>query len=190
MTCIVAIKNRDAGCVVMAADSQASNNGTVLLHEASKIVARDGFLFGADGALWLGDFYRYGDLPAWPLTPITLAEWCSERLAPAVRAAATERNQWREINGNKEFGGQTLVARGDELVLMDSGGSVLVPAQGWWAIGSGGSEARGAIFAARALSDSAFDSIAMHAVTAAITLDDGCSGPVNIAWTVEPEGHK
>lgn len=191
MTCIVAIKSN--GRVVMAADSQASNNGIVFISSTPKIVRRDGFLFASDGALWLGDFFRYVKLPEWPVVgangmQATLAEWCSTLLGPLLRAAAAERNEWRDVNGAKEYGGQTLVAHGGELVLIDSGGSVIVPADGWWAIGSGGAEARGAIhYATNTVADIA-DIIAEGAVQVAIALDNGCAGPIQTEWTERDEG--
>jgi len=187
MTCIVVVKDKPSGRVVMACDSQASHNGVVMTHALPKIVKRNGFLFGADGPLWLGNFYRYGDLPERPRDSgpdtMTLPQWCSERLAPWLREAATQRNQWRDIAGGKEFGGQTLVALGSEFVLMDSGGSVLVPAHPWWAIGSGGSEARGALAALASFGHLRADERAAVAVAAAIALDDGCCEPIREEWT-------
>lgn len=193
MTCIVAVKDHANGRVVMACDSQASNGGAVVSLGACKVVTRDGFLFGSDGPAWLTNFYRYGALPSWPQECCpTLEAWCVMHLAQYLCAEATLRNRWKDGDfGGKNWGGQTLVARGDSFVLMGSDGGVLTPKQGWWAIGSGGSEARGAIFGMGRTADDSGPELsadfaalsAVRAVRAAIALDDGCGGPVIVKTT-------
>lgn len=185
MTCIVAIK--ECGRVWMAADSQATNNGAVLIHGLSKIVQRDTFgrtLFGSDGSLWLGDAFRYGVLPTRHAGQ-SLAEWCAAELAPWLHAKATEGQRWIDRSNGKEWNGQTLVANGSDLVLVDAGGSIVVPASGRWAIGSGGAEARGALWAMdRDGSAMLAHQRATLAVAAACALDDGCGGPIECVCTV------
>lgn len=190
MTCIAALVVKHANKVYMAADSQATHNGCVLVHGLPKIVERDGFLFASDGSLWLGDACRYLDLPVWT-DGVPLAQWCAIHFGPWLRACANQGNHWVDRSGGKEWNGQTFVARGGELCLVDAGGGVIVPAGSWWAIGSGGAEARGAMSALEDAPDcyapldgnlSPRDILSM-AVGAAILLDDGCCGPVQYAET-------
>lgn len=192
MTCIVAV--RGEGVVWMAADSQATNNGAVMLHALPKVVRRavepqgspsepmpESYptLFGSDGTIWLGDYFRWGELPP-RIVGMSLAEWCSQKLAPCLRTAATEGNHWVERNSGKEWGGQTLVACGTDIVLMDSAGSVVVPQGNFWAIGSGGAEARGALHVLyRHTTHNAYTQ-AEAAVLAACELDDGCRRPIEL----------
>lgn len=184
MTCIVAIA--ETGRVWMAADAQASNNGAVMINAAPKIVQRETLgrtLFGSDGSLWLGDAFRYGILPVRHAGQ-SLAEWCAVELGPWLRERASEGNRWYDRNGGKEWNGQTLVANGSDLVLVDSAGSVVVPIGGRWAIGSGGAEARGALWAMdRDGSAMLAHQRATLAVAAACALDDGCREPIECVCT-------
>src|SRR3990167_8525638 len=107
MTCIGAMKSV-SGNVWMAADSQASNNGTILTHGIPKIVRRDDFLFGSDGGLWLGDAMRYGNLPLF-VQGMSLVEWCATHFGPWLRGLATEGKHWYDVQGGKEWRGSTLV---------------------------------------------------------------------------------
>lgn len=59
------------------------------------------------------------------------------------------------------------------ILAVDQEGGIVDPG-GWWAIGSGGPEARGALWAARASVGSRW--CAEMAVKAAIALDSGCGG--------------
>lgn len=197
MTCIVAV--RGDGVVWMAADSQATNNGAVMLHGLPKVVRRkvalhgeprepmpDGVptLFGSDGVLWLGDYFRWGELPPMQVG-MSLAEWCAKELAPAMRKVATEGNHWVDRSNGKEWGGQTLMASGTEIVLMDSAGSVVVPQGNFWAIGSGGAEARGALAILRKHTLFDAEEVAHIAVEVACQLDDGCRRPIEKVSSID-----
>jgi ATP-dependent protease HslVU (ClpYQ) peptidase subunit len=168
----------------MACDSQASNNGTVAVMAESKIVRVGGVLFGSDGTLAISEYLRRR----------CRAEAFDGFDDLAVLAGAFAdglRRHLREVDGlvknsrdGLEFPGMTLIARRSEFLVLDAGGSALRLSSPFWAIGSGGSEARGAMHHASTLEHAEASQIALAGIRAAIALDDGCCEPFRWEWTL------
>lgn len=178
MTCITVVSDGTRCC--MAADSQATNGGSVAVLSQSKIDRIGPFLVAAEGGIAVGQFVRHH---ATPVLQGDLVEWAVKSFAPELRKHLESNTGMRMYEGRPEFPGQILIAKGADWILMDTGGSVVEIAATFWAIGSGAPEARGCMW--HAIQSEAFEAnnIAVRGVEAAIAMDNGCCGPVCIEWT-------
>jgi ATP-dependent protease HslVU (ClpYQ) peptidase subunit len=174
----------DGTRVCMACDSQATSGGAKAALAEPKILRLGEFLFAADGCCSTAHFLRQAfeigeDAAGVPLAAVAHA------FIEAFRPWCKERDLLTDRGGGKELSSFILIARKAEWLLIDAAGSAIALASPWWAIGSGGAEARGAMHATAGdvqLSLGA-EEIALAGVRAAIDLDDGCSGPVRVEWT-------
>ncbi len=194
MTCIAVVSDGTRCC--MAADSQATNNGTVAVLSDSKIVRVGPLLIAAEGtasiAQWARNrIYQPIDAPTsfrvmgidWPKPSEPLEKWAADVFADSLRDYLSQRQLLRNVNGSNEMPGQILIARGPQWIVVDAGGSVYQFASDWWAIGSGAPEARGAMWHAAQSEHFEANHIAVRGVEAAIALDNGCCAPVRVEWT-------
>lgn len=191
MTVIVAVTDGERVC--MACDSQSSNNNCRATLARPKIVRIGPLLVGAEGTMAVGDFLRYRYvIGAWG-KEVELAAWCGTTLADDLRNHLRERDLMEKRGDRTEMPGQLLIAKGGEFLILDTGGSVVQVASPFWAIGSGGPEARGAMWAAWPASEVMHlatnqlhpreETVARAGVEAAIALDYGCGPPVHVEWT-------
>ena len=178
---VIAVYSDGTRCC-MACDSQASNGGAKAIMKGSKIVERNGWLFGAEGSPVAQQAIEYDLSPASLLEHDPLAHWAAVDFYPWLYSKLKSRGQLVPVSGRDELPGQILIARKSEFVLLDTIGAVVEFATDFWAIGSGGAEARGAMYA-RELDNGHSDQIVSEAVAAACALDDGCSKPIHFEWS-------
>lgn len=183
MSVIAVIKDALNGLVCMASDSQAtSGDGSKLVLALPKIVRCGPCLFGCT-SLAITQFVReYYAIGPWG-DAVSLASFAA-KWADHCRSHLNERGQLEKHNDMLLFPGEALIAKGGEFCKVDAAGQVITFALGFWAIGSGGAEARGAIWSMCGSADPhSIEHIARSGVLAAIDLDDGCSRPVIALWT-------
>lgn len=181
MTVIVAVQDPDR--VWMACDSQGTQGSGTKTHlKFAKILRiRDGLLIGFC-SLTIREFCQYGLEPGHEGLPLEHTAWI---LGESLRGYLQSRNLMEKAQeGVQEFPSNFLLARGKEFVEIDSRGNVIRHATPYWAIGSGGPEARGAL---RALTGLVSDprQRAIAAVEAAMAFDTGCSGDVHVFHAAE-----
>lgn len=180
MSVIVAIARDSRVC--MAADSQATNNGSKLqlARTTAKIVRLGDFLFSIS-SLPVGEFLRRRCSVS-PLAGLGLDQ-AAALLADSLRQDFKERALLEVREGQSYLPGEIIVARGSEFVILDSLGSVMRADHPWWALGSGGPEARAVLYALCRDDTRDTEWIARLAVDAACALDNGCSPPIVVEWT-------
>lgn len=183
---VIAVASDGKRCV-MAADSQATNNGQVAIMGRTKVIVRTGAyqctLLGCAGSLKLCDLLEY--LPDAVLEAVrpTFHEWLVRDLSPAIHAGCVAHGLMVKRNDGDEWPGNVLVARGGKFALLEGQGGVLTFDRPWHAMGSGGAEARGVLQYLYARRPANIVTAVVAAVEAACCLDDKCSLPSTIAST-------
>lgn len=195
MTCIVAV--RDGTRVCMAADSQSGQGGIRLTGALPKIRVLPGpvenprrMLLGFSGPHLLYNALEIPKALHSPDSYNTLQAWAVVAFVPWLRAFLKERDALEAKDGMQWIPGETIIACGPDFVTIDRGGGVYVHAADYAAIGSGASEARGAMWSSSPATrpdysprSLAVESIARNGVLAAIELDESCGPPVVVEWT-------
>lgn len=171
MTVVAAVKAM--GRVHMACDSQATNNGTIMYPAESKIVTRGRYLLGGEGTIAMQSWFRTAPQALFKPHRAGLVDWVDRIFGPATLEHFTKIGQ---LTDRRELPGQAIIACGSEFVVMDAAGHPVSPGP-WWAIGSGGPEARGALFVCSAYGRNPAD-WPETASRAATHLDDGCGGQI------------
>ena len=103
-------------------------------------------------------------------------------LGNALRHDLSVRGLLEKAEGDvAETGGDVIIARDGELVILDSGCSVIEPVDPWAAIGSGADFASAYLWSTAGKPN--IQKRAEMAINCAIALDPGCGGPAYVAWT-------
>lgn len=168
----------------MAADSQLSQNTTKLTTSNPKITRLGPLLIGIDGSLVMGDAVRYHSAGL-NLTELgdDLPGWLSRELVPWMRAYLKAADLMNKQDDGHEFPGSIMVAHRSQFLHIDCAGSVALGTSPWWAIGSGGAVARGAMLERAAQEHLDACEVAVAGVAAACELDMTCSEPIHHLWT-------
>jgi len=170
----------DGTRVCMGADSQYTNGGAKFIAARTKLRRMGKILYASDGQLGLESLIEGSDWEP-PQAAESLFRWACRYFAPVLRERAVRAGITESRDGFVQVCGVVMLALRSELVKVDPLGGVL-PVHGFWAIGSGGAEARGAMH--RASGDvTTADMVVRAGLDAACALDDGCSRPFGIEWT-------
>lgn len=176
----------------MACDSQTTNsNGAKLTLADGKIVRVGPMLVGGDGTHAVLHFarhvYRGFALPQGDHEnpAVSGLEARAIHFTDALRDWLKGRDMLSKSQEfNAELPGHLLCAYRDRFVLVDGGGYLVWVESPFWAIGCGGAEARGAMWAAeRCGVIRAAPDFARVGVDAAMAFDSACGPPVCIEWT-------
>ena len=179
MTVVVAVSDGTRVCV--ASDSQITDNGHVIIGD-SKIIRHGEALFACDGAQRLGDLIRYNPPPMENLPQMGLARWaCTDFVRWLKAEVEADKITMGDADGRFRIPGSTLIAYKNECAVIGKDGAYV--ARDWVAIGSGRTEASGAVWAELQHEHWQADEVAMMGVRAAIEMDDGCSEPIHHKWT-------
>lgn len=174
----------------MAADSQATQGASQAPLATPKIVREFGMLFSVPSIL-VGNILRQ-ELPMSPpqsqLKAFGLLEWAGSCFQPWLRRKLESWGQLEKLSdGRSEMPGTMLIARGGDFVVCDVSGGVFRVARSWHAVGSGGAEATGALWALETRGCLPPEQMAMLAVGAACALDVNCSGALTVECTAPEE---
>lgn len=184
MTCIIAVRDKESGLVVMAADSRITIGWDASQGTNSKIIVRESgsvkVYIGVSGDTRWSDIIRYADIPD-GAGHHSSHEWAVTRLVPALREAATKAGWTKKESDRESNSCAAIVVVGTDIFHLGSDWCVHWPAQDYWAIGCGAHFAEGAL---SAMEDCARDlpvpQRARIAVNAAIIHSAGCGAPVNV----------
>jgi len=183
---VIAVASDGTRCC-MAADSQIILGGSTKATIGSPKIMRLGpLLVGADGTLAMGDAFRYhgSELQVPETLPLALSEWVARVVVPWLRAYCKSADLMEKgEDGALQLPAQTLIAYKSEFCHVDYAGAATQLTNPWWAIGSGGAVARGAMFESANQEHVGTDEIVLAGVRAACEFDLGCSLPAIHLWT-------
>ena len=147
MTVIAAAVTKKDG-VVFASDSELTNDFTKYNEGYSKVWAVEShrYVFGACGSLRVMQVIKHWT--TWPYfrdDAIDIEEFVVKEIIPTLRETLAE-HACLEVNKKTEsFEGEIMMAWDDNLAVIDSSFSVILPLSKRYAIGSGQSEALGSL---------------------------------------------
>lgn len=182
MTVIVAVKGPEG--VVMGADSQTTCGWEPSTRVQPKIFERNAggrlLYFGVAGNVRLSDIIRYAELPD-GASYMDAHQWLTTALVPALREAS-KASGWTEVEKNREDNsGAIIVVTGGRIFKVDNTWSVHEPARPYWAIGSGGDHAAGAIAVLlQHTPELGIRGIVLAALEAACVHCIGCGAPLHV----------
>lgn len=149
MTCIVGLEH--AGKVWIGGDSAASDGHYLAIRADEKVWATDGFAFGFTSSFRMGQLLRYKLTPAlerYQVEKSTEAElrFMSTAFIDGVRNVLKE-GGFAQVSNGVERGGTFLVGWRGKLYMVHGDFQVGRASQGFYAVGSGGAHAEGALHA-------------------------------------------
>lgn len=190
MTCIVAVRNKDRGTVILGADSRRSLNGgfitTTLPDDRGKIFRfNDHFLIGHTGAGKIRHYTSKIHIPFGKLGPrraLNLEDTVLEYVIPSLKRTARSYEMLETDKGVPNLDGQILIAFADEVCLI-GGDFCVTPITGdYFSVGSGMYFALGAFHAMNALNVKP-STQAKYALTAASALTESVGPPFSFMET-------
>jgi len=148
MTCIVGVCTPHN--VVLAADSVTTTGLVQQTKTSTKIFRIGPLVFGTSGTARFHDILKHrleDHLPEFIGRPDQIDEYVHTHLIDSIHAALDMGKALSMENGVAMLGGSALIALGNRLFVMCVGGSIIEPADGYAATGSGVEVALGALFA-------------------------------------------
>jgi ATP-dependent protease HslVU (ClpYQ) peptidase subunit len=186
MTCIVGIEHDEK--VWIGGDSAGSDGMSLTIRADEKVWADKGFVFGFTGSFRMGQLLRYKLVLALERHEVPADDaaaeikYMSTAFIDSVRTVLKEGGYAKVENGN-ESGGVFLVGWRGKLYQVHSDFQVGRAAQGFGAIGSGGSWATGVLYALRDSKDTPESKI-LAALDAAKELTPYVRGPFKVVADV------
>jgi len=142
MTCIVGLW--DQGHIYVGGDSSGSDCQCLMPRNDTKVFRRKEFVIGYTSSFRMGQLLRYRLDPAEKYTHQDVHEWMCTTVVDAIRQTF-KTGGFAEIENEQESGGEFIIATHGRLFVVHSDYQVAEPAGGYWAVGSGGLVALGAL---------------------------------------------
>jgi ATP-dependent protease HslVU (ClpYQ) peptidase subunit len=166
MTCIVGIETKDG--VIIGGDSAGTGGYSQSIRVDEKVWEAGEFIFGFTSSFRMGQLLRYRlNPPRRPDKDATQAErdeWMTTEFIDAVRKLLKD-GGYAKVENGVERGGTFLVGWRGTLYCVQRDFQVARTADGYDAVGSGGENAVGALFASDSLESKARVKLALEAAT-------------------------
>lgn len=144
MTCIAAIKHNDT--IYMAADNVCSDSWGMYRRSHGKLFYSGDMLVGCAGSIRVAQVIQHAvSYPGQASTQDDHAFMC-DTVVEHIRAQLTHRGALRKVEEEEVQGASIMVAYNSNIYVIESDWSVYMPGYPYFAIGSGGMSAQGALY--------------------------------------------
>lgn len=182
MTCIAGLEHN--GKVWIGGDSAGASGGYLTIRADEKVWAAKGFAFGFTSSFRMGQLLRYNLTPALEHHEVTktadaeLQYMFSTKFIDGVRGVL-KTGGFAQVSNGVERGGTFLVGWRGKLYMIHDDFQVGRASQGFYAVGSGGAHAEGALHATQTARMGAERRV-LAALEAAMALVTTVQGPFKV----------